>query len=218
MYRLWGNQLCHPRVGEDPFTHVAMYVNCAWIPVYAGVTDTHKKQVSGLWYLFILLVILLTLSPSLFALPDDNKQPLLIRADAVDLSQNQHIGVYQGRVKIDQGSTHILSAKTTMVGNAQNKLIMATFEGNASKQAHYWTKQAQDKPIFHAYADKIYYCPEQDQITLTGNARVVQEQNQITAPTICYNMKTQRVTTPFHSEQTRIIVQSDKIHSMEPDL
>ncbi|MGV3740418.1 MAG: lipopolysaccharide transport periplasmic protein LptA [Gammaproteobacteria bacterium] len=165
-----------------------------------------------------MLIILFTLSLPLFALPDDNKQPLLIRADSVDLNPNKHIGIYQGSVKIDQGSTHILSAKTTTVGNAKNKLVMATFEGNASKQAHYWTKQDKDKPIFHAYADKIYYCPEKDQITLSGNARVAQEQNQITAPTICYNTKTQQVTTPYHNEQTRIIVQSDKMHSLEPDL
>lgn len=165
-----------------------------------------------------LLALFLMLPPLLYALPDDNKQPLLVRADTADLNQAKHLGIYQGHVKIDQGSTHIRSAKTTTVGNAQNKLIMATFEGDSNKQAHYWTRQTADKPIFHAYADKIYYCPEQFKIILSGHARALQEKNQITASTICYNTKTQQVTTSFQGEQTKIIVQSESLRSIGPDV
>lgn len=168
------------------------------------------------WVKRITQLFFLLLSTQLLALPDDNKQPLLVKADSADLSQTQHLGVYQGHVSIDQGSTHIRSDKTTTVGNADNKLVKAIFEGNAREQAHYWTQQTQDKPPLHAYADKICYCPEQFQIILIGHARVVQENNQITASMICYNIKTQRVRTPLGDDQTTINIQSGNISPVEP--
>lgn len=221
MYRLWGRFLtvsfsfviASVAKQSRTISQKTSVLDCFTYARKDSCEETRKGRSSSL-----LAALFLMLSPLLHALPDDNKQPLLVRADTADLNQTKHIGIYQGHVKIDQGSTHIRSAKTTTVGNAQNKLIMATFEGDSNKQAHYWTKQSTDKPIFHAYADKIYYCPEQFKIILSGHARALQEKNQITASTICYNTKTQQVTTPFQGEQTKIIVQSENLRSMGPDV
>ena len=72
-------------------------------------------------------------------------------------------------------------------------------------------KKRKKKPPLHAYADRICYCPDDFQIILEGHARVIQENNQITATTICYNTKTQRVTTPFQGKQTTIRIQSETL-------
>ncbi len=162
-------------------------------------------------------ISLFGLSQPLLALPEDGKEPLFVHADSADLNQTHHHGTYLGHIALDQGSTHIRAAKAITQGNDKNQLIQATIEGDTTTQAHYWTLQNKDKPVLHAYANTICYCPLAHQIILVGHAQVMQGQNQITAATICYNTLTQHVMTPIHSkEQTVITVRSDEPHTLEP--
>lgn len=163
-------------------------------------------------------LLLLLLPQCLFALPGDNKEPLLVRADSADLNQKQHLGTYLGNVAVDQGSTHIRAAKALTEGDAQNHLVKAVIEGDGMTQAHYWTLQNQDKPELHAYADTIFYYPKEHQIRLVGHASVIQDQNKIAANTICYNTLTQRVTTSFQGEQTTISIQPNGNNRLESHL
>ena len=165
----------------------------------------------------ILFIIVLALTQPLLALPEDNKEPLFVHADSADINQSQHRGEYQGHIALDQGSTHIRAAKATTHTNDKNQLVQAVIDGDTNEQAHYWTLQNQNKPVLHAYANKICYCPLEHRILLIGHARVVQGQNQITAETICYNSLSQHVITPTHSgEQTVITVYSEHPKIVEP--
>jgi lipopolysaccharide export system protein LptA len=155
-------------------------------------------------------LFLFAFSPYLFALPEDSKQPLLVRADSVDLNQKQHLGTYIGNVAVDQGSTHIRAIKAVTESDAQSHLIKAIIEGDSTMQAHYWTIQNQAKPELHAYADTIFYYPKEHQIVLAGHAFVVQDQNKISASTIRYNTETQQVMTSFKGEQTTISIQPNE--------
>ena len=165
----------------------------------------------------ILFMTMLSLKQPLLALPEDNKEPLFVHADSADINQGQHHGDYQGHISLDQGSTHIRAAKATTQTNDKNQLVQAVIDGDTKVQAHYWTLQNQDKPVLHAYANKICYCPLEHRIVLIGHARVVQGHNQITAATICYNSLSQHVMTPTHSEeQTVITVYSEHPKTLEP--
>lgn len=160
-------------------------------------------------------LLLLSHSHPLFALPEDSKEPLLVRADSADLNQKQHIGTYLGNVTVDQGSTHIRACKARTEGDEQNHLIKAVIEGDGIMQAHYWTLQNQGKPELHAYADTMFYYPKKHQILLVGHAYVVQDHNKISATTISYNTETQRVKTSFQGEQTTISIQPNDKTPME---
>lgn len=140
------------------------------------------------------------------ALPDDRKQIMQIRADSADLNHQKHRGIYLGHVEIDQGSTHIRAHKAVTVGNQKNQLIRAHIEGNLTTPAHYSTLTEINKPELHAWADKIYYLPEQHLIKLIGHARIQQGKNHFSAPSIDYHIKQQHVVTQHHKSKERTVI------------
>ncbi len=155
--------------------------------------------------------VLLCLSQTLVALPEDSKAVLLVHAGSADLNQTTHLGTYKGGVALDQGTTHIRAANALTQGNAANQLVKAIIEGDGSVQAHYWTLMSPDKPVLHAYADKIIYHALQDKIELIGHARVEQGQHQVTAPILHYHIKSQNVVSlPTTGEQTIITIHPEQ--------
>ena len=184
---------------------------------YVGLTNPNLKPLSD-WTITQSAVsaFLFCLSPAIHALPEDSKAPLYVRADAADINQTSHKGIYTGNVTVDQGSTHIRAAKAVTEGDAQNQIKKAIIKGDATTQAHYWTLQSKDKSELHAFADTICYYPKSHQIVLEGHASVVQDQNKIEASTIRYNTQTQHMSTPFQGEQTTISIQPNNNHSLEP--
>lgn len=154
-------------------------------------------------------------SQTLYALPQDSKEPLFVRADSVDLNQKQHLGTYVGKVAVDQGSTHIRAAKAVTIGDDHNRLIKAVIEGDALTQAHYWTLQKPNKPVMHAYADILFYSPKDHQIKLIGHASVIQDHNKISASQLDYNLTTQQLITTFQGAQTIISIQSNDKTNLE---
>ncbi len=162
----------------------------------------------------LLRLILLCISLSGFALSEDTTQPVLFHADSADINPQLHIGTYLENVALDQGSTHIRATKAITLTNTKNELISAVIDGSTKTQAHYWSLQAPEKPMLHAYADKICYCPQSHQIVLSGRAHIEQGHNKIDAHTICYNTLTQQVNMPFHSGlQTVMIIQPTDPHA-----
>lgn len=165
----------------------------------------------------LLWLCLSMVTPWIYALPEDSKAPLTVHADFADLNQSQHRGIYKGHIELDQGTTHIRAISASTMTNKKNQLVQAIIKGDSSTQAHYWVLPQQDKPVLHAYANKICYCPLTHTIVLSGNAKVIQGQNRITAATIYYNSQTQHLVTPQHAnEQTIITVYPATSPSLEP--
>ncbi len=150
--------------------------------------------------------------PSLaVALPEDRKQPLYLRANKADINQAKHKGIYSGDVELDQGSSHLRAASAITVGDDNNKLIKAIAKGDAHTQAHFWCDVAANKPVLHAYADKIYYYPNKHIIELEGKATVSQGDNTFQAPKILYNIEKQHVITQRSGNQrTSITIYPEK--------
>ncbi len=141
-----------------------------------------------------------------FALPNDREQVIQVQANSADINQQTHRGIYIGDVQLDQGTTHVRAAQATTEGNEKNQLIKAIIQGNKETQAHFWSLTEVDKPPMHAYADTIYYYPEQHSIELVGNARVVQGKNSFAAPIINYDTLHQHVVSKNDGKARTMII------------
>jgi len=83
---------------------------------------------------------------------------------------------------------------------------LAIIYGNHIKPVHYWTSIATDKPMLHAYADKLYYNHLKQAIKLAGHATVIQGDHILHAPIINYDIRTQHVHTEAAANTRTTIV------------
>src|SRR3990167_1429702 len=143
------------------------------------------------WYILAVLYILH--STKLYALESDRNLPIQCSADSMQLKLKQHRIQCQGNVQITQGTTHVQAAAMIIHSDANNKLISAVAKGNTTQPAHYWTITDTQKPELHAYADVINYLPKHNLIELIGHARIEQDDNKYSAPTIKINSLTHTV-------------------------
>ncbi len=147
------------------------------------------------------------------AMPEDKNQLANLAADTADLNQQKHLGVYEGNVSFDQGTTHLRAHKAVTEGNEKNQLTLAIAYGNTEAVAHFWTQTALDKPLLHAYADTIKYYPEQHLIELIGHARVIQGDDSFSAPKIKYQTEEQHIISESNAEERTVIIMHPKAKS-----
>lgn len=140
-----------------------------------------------------------------FALALDQTKVLELSANRADIDQQNHLGQYDGRVELDQGTTHLRAAKATTETDNHQQLIAAIAYGDKTQRAHYWTQTALDKPVLHAYAEIIRYYPAQHRIELEGHAEVTQGSDSLSAAKICYDTLKQRVITQ-NDKQLRTVI------------
>lgn len=160
---------------------------------------------------FCIVLIFMMTSIMSHALPSDKEQIMHVVSDSADLSQQNHKGVYTGNVEFTQGTTNLHAAKAITQGDVKNQLTLAIAKGTHGKQAHYWTETSPNKPAFHAYADTIKYYPLKHLIELSGNARIEQGPNSMSAPKIIYDTLKQRVVTQNNGKnRTTIILYPEK--------
>ncbi|MCL6415229.1 lipopolysaccharide transport periplasmic protein LptA [Aestuariirhabdus sp. Z084] len=139
--------------------------------------------------LLVLLFSTLLASTGAQALPEDQEQPIRIKADKADIDEGAGRAIYTGSVTMDQGSIHITGDKVTIYTKAGAVTRMVA-EGTP---AHYQEKPAVDKEIIKAYGNTIDYAIAKDKVKLIKNAKLFQEGNSFTGDVIHYNMKTQAV-------------------------
>jgi lipopolysaccharide export system protein LptA len=154
----------------------------------------------------ILAILLAAFLTNGYALDTDKNEAIHVDADNALFTQQTHKGIYTGNVTLVQGTTNLTAHKAMTLGNEKNNLILAEAYGNGKEQAHYWTKTAVDKPVFHAYADTIRYYPEKHYIELIGHAKVMQGDNVLTAPMVRYDTLTQEMV----SQKTSILIHPEK--------
>lgn len=158
-------------------------------------------------------LILLFTTPLGFALPTDKNQILNFRANTADINQETHLGTFNDKVELDQGSTHLRASRATTEFNDKNKLIKAIAEGSKREQAHFWTLMDEKKPPLHAYANTIRYFPEKNLIQLVGRAHVEQGSDSFSAPLIDYDTLHQHVLSQSNGQgQTLIVIHPENHH------
>lgn len=153
-----------------------------------------------------LILCMLLLCCSCYALPSDKEQVMHVEADSADLSQQTHKGTYTGHVEFTQGTTNLHAASAITLGNLKNQLNLAIANGDKKQQAHYSTITDPKKPPLHAYADIIRYYPFRHLIELIGNARVVQGKNSFSAAKISYDTLQQHVISQSDGKKRTTII------------
>lgn len=154
---------------------------------------------------YLVSLFLAFLPTTLFALPTDNMQKVYIVADSTTYNYKNGINVFEGHVKIDQGTTHITADKLITKSNAQHKIEEAIAYGY-QELAHYWTLPKEGEPEMHAKAKIIKYYPIQANITLQQEVYVTQGENSFQGNLIHYNSKDQTVTVPASTSGHAVLV------------
>lgn len=143
---------------------------------------------------FIILIGIF-FSISAFALPGDVSKPLSIVATSSVFNYKTGSNLYEGNVKIDQGTTHLTADRVVTQNDKQHKINMAVAYG-IYRLAEYTTLPKKDDLIFHAKAKVIKFFPQTSLIILEGDVFITQGENSFQGPLILYNMKDQLVTAP----------------------
>ncbi len=146
-------------------------------------------------YKKIVFFILLIAPMTLLALQDDDRQIMHINSDSSTFNYKTGANVYDGNVKIDQGTTHLTADRVVTTSNAKHKIEEAIAYG-LSQLAEYTTLPKTGDDVLHAKAKVIKFYPAQSLVMLEGDVIVTQGKNSFHGPVITYNMKDQIVTAP----------------------
>lgn len=124
------------------------------------------------------------------ALKDDEKQPLQIEADDVALDESKSTSVYIGNVQVDQGSMRLLARHVTVYHREDRRprYVIALGEPAKFKQL-----LDNDEGEVQAFAKRIEYDAEKDELILIDDALVIQGADRISSERIVYDRAQARV-------------------------
>lgn len=146
-------------------------------------------------FLLTLLSLLLLHSLSADALDTDSNAKVNIVADSGTYNFKTGVDVYEGHVKVDQGTTHIIADKLITKKNSQHKIQEATAFGN-SNSAEYRTIPKVGEPELRARAKIIKFYPIESNVTLEHDVHVTQGENSFQGELIHYNSADQTINVP----------------------
>jgi lipopolysaccharide export system protein LptA len=155
------------------------------------------------------LFCLLFFSGVVFALPNDREQLMHVDADSYELNYKTGIDIYEGNVKVDQGTTHLVADRVVTEKNKDRKMISAIAYGH-DQLAEFTTIPKEGEEVFHAKAKVIKFYPETSLVQLEENVIVTQGENSFHGPIILYNMKDQIVSTPASANGRATIIINTK--------
>ena len=155
---------------------------------------------------FVTFLITLTCLPHYaFALDTDRNQKVNIVADSGVYNYKTGVNIYEGHVKVDQGTTHITADRLITKKNPQHKIQEAIAYGLEGK-AHYWTLPNQQEPEIHAWAKIIKFYPIESNATLEQAVFVKQGENSFQGELINYNSKEQTISVPASKNARAVLV------------
>jgi len=130
------------------------------------------------------LIFISLCSSKVLALPDDQYQPIHITADTATINDKTGITTYTGNVVITQGSILIEADRVDMYRNNEGveKLIAQ------GAPAHFRQQPEINSPFSDAWGLHIVYLIDDETLTITQQAKVVQEQDTFTGEKIIYNL------------------------------
>lgn len=152
-----------------------------------------------------LVWVILFMSTSLFALDSDRSARLNIVADSGTYNFKTGVDIYEGHVKVDQGTTHITAEKLITKKNSQHKIEEAVAYGD-KELAHYWTLPKLGDAEIHARAKIIKFYPLQMNASLEHDVHIKQGENSFQGELIHYNDRDQTITLPASANGHAMLV------------
>jgi len=141
------------------------------------------------------IIFLLFLCTFCYGLETDKNEKLNIVADSGIYNFKTGVDIYEGHVKVDQGTTHITADKLITKKNSAHKIQEAIAYGT-TELAHFWTLQKKDEPEIHAHARIIKFYPIETNASLEQDVHIQQGENRFQGELIHYNSSEQTITVP----------------------
>ncbi len=143
------------------------------------------------WVMFFLINVFLPV----FSLSTDNQEVVHVVADSSIYNYKTGVNLFEGNVKVDQGTTHITADKLITKNNTQHKIKEAIAYGT-KQLAHYWTLPKDNEPELHAKAKIIKFYPIDTHVVLEQNVILTQGENSFHGEIIFYNKSSQTIIVP----------------------
>lgn len=135
----------------------------------------------------------------------DSKQPVQIVADHASFDHKLGVAVYEGNVYVKQGSRNLTADKLTLKRDAKNRIKVMVATGNP---ARFHSQQNPSKAPGSGSANIIKYYPQLDKVDLFEHAKLMQNGDTITGPTLSYNFVTEVLQSKSSKlERTTVILQ-----------
>lgn len=143
---------------------------------------------TGTWMLAA-LALALHLTPA-WALKDDEKQPMRIEADQVELDEAKSTSVYVGNVQVNQGSMRLTADHVTVYHREDRrvKYIIALGQPATYRQL----LDGEDGEV-QAFAKRMDYNAEKDELILTEEALLIQGTDRLSSERIIYDRARERM-------------------------
>lgn len=144
----------------------------------------------------ILFVWLLSVSFQSYALPGDQDQPIYVSADHATMNDLTGVAVYTGEVEIRQGTMILLGSRVEMHRDAQGSISRIITTGSP---AEFQQQASPAQPLTKAFGLRMDYRVPTQTVTITEQARVLQDADEFTGERIVYDMD-KSVVDAFRSE------------------
>jgi lipopolysaccharide export system protein LptA len=163
-------------------------------------------RVNFLWIIICFLLPTVTLS-----LPEDSQQPMHITSDSSLFNYKTGQDIYEGNVRIDQGTSHLTADRVVTQKDKQHKMVSAIATG-IKTVATYTTIPKPGDLVMHAEAKIITFYPPTSTVVLENDVVVTQGENNFHGQHIIYNMKDQIVAAPASKNgRATIVIESKQL-------
>ncbi|MCH8552252.1 MAG: lipopolysaccharide transport periplasmic protein LptA [Natronospirillum sp.] len=161
---------------------------CALVSIQRPKLNSRGRRRPDVWRPLTLAALCLLTAGSL-ALPGDRELPVDIQADRNrgNLAANEII--YLGDVRIEQGTLIIVGDEVRVYRTENNDI--ERMEAYGAEPARVSDQLQEDQPYTHLFGLQVIYDAEAGFITATGEARLQQGRNLVTAHYIRYNLETE---------------------------
>lgn len=139
---------------------------------------------------FLLLALLSVSAGTAQALPSDRDQPVQVSADTATADGKTGIATYRGNVMVKQGTLEIRADEIIITTDKKGAILSTVSKGNP---ARYQQQPDPKKGIVTAEAHRIDYDAKNENIKLTGNAKLKQDGSSFSGQTITYDSQRQQV-------------------------
>ncbi|MES2998598.1 MAG: lipopolysaccharide transport periplasmic protein LptA [Pseudomonadota bacterium] len=123
----------------------------------------------------------------------DNYKTIHFEADTLLFNNETKIGIYQGHIKLTQGTRVLTADYATSYSNQEGEIVKIVAIGHP---AIYHSLVFHKRPKLIATGNTIYYYPLKDYLEAVGDAQIIQGQNHFQGPHINYDFKKKTVGSP----------------------
>ncbi len=117
----------------------------------------------------------------------DRDKPVNLESDTVDINDLSKVSVYQGNVRLTQG-TLMITADKLVVEQDDNGLSKSTASGNP---AYFKQKADGTDELIEGWAQRIVYDAKRDKVEMHTQARIKRGQDEVHGNTITYDGQTE---------------------------